>query len=82
MITTDKGEYTVVVYDDMTGDGLVNASDISLIIKDFLGTSAVEVPEKRIAGNVFKDDNLDSLDISIMIKSFLRTLKGNILETN
>ena len=79
-IITDNKEYTVVVYGDTTGDGLVNAADINIITNVFLGKNRLDDWSRREAGDLFKDDKLDAADIAIMKKSFLGTLENDILD--
>lgn len=79
-IITDNIEYTVVVYGDTTGDGLVNAADINIITNVFLGKNRLDDWSRREAGDLFKDDKLDAADIAIMKKSFLGTLENDILD--
>ena len=77
-IITDQGDYTSIVYGDITGDGLINAADIGGIINDFLGNSSVGGINK-IAGDIYQDGNLNAADIGLMINSFLGTLGDSIL---
>lgn len=72
-------EYTVIVYGDPSGDGLVNAADINVVIQGFLGDKTPTDLEKT-AADTLQDGNLDAGDISRMIKSFLGTLDGSIVE--
>lgn len=74
-------EHTVLVYGDATGDGLINAADINVVIKYFLGENQNIGKTFEVAGDVEQDDNLNAADITRMIKSFLGTLDGDILKT-
>ena len=79
-ITTNNGEYKVVVYGDTTGDGTIDAADISDVINQFLGNGTQLSNISEVAGDVFKDDDLNAGDISLMINSFLGNLQGDILQ--
>lgn len=79
-INTNNGEYTAVVYGDTSGDGEINAADISIVIDDFLGNDSNLIEAQQAAGDVFQDDELNAGDISLMIDCFLGNLEGSILQ--
>lgn len=79
-IGTNKGEYTAVVYGDATGDGEINAADISVVINYFLGNNTDLVAPIKVAGDVYEDKDLNAADISLMIDCFLGDLNGSILQ--
>jgi hypothetical protein len=81
-IITKNKEYTVIVYGDVTYDGLVDAADINVITNYFLGNNIMDSQARKDAGDVFKDDKLDAADIALMKNSFLGNLKADILEEN
>ncbi len=64
----------IVVLGDTSGDGTINASDISLIIAHFLRTNLLTGPN-LLAGNANKDaaGTVNASDISVIIGHFLRT---------
>ena len=81
-IITNNGDYQVIVYGDTTGDGEIDAADISEVIDNFLGNNTSLSKISQIAGDVYKDDELNAGDISSMINSFLGNLDGDILQEN
>jgi len=62
-------EYTIVIYGDVNGDGKINMSDITLLIKHIVGKNILE-NEKLQAGNANRDTEtkVAMSDITIMIK--------------
>lgn len=79
---TNKGDYTSIVYGDATGDGQINAADISIIINHFLGTKTDISQASKVAGDIQQDEALNAADMALMINSFLGNLEGNILKPN
>ncbi len=77
---SDNTNYTSIVYGDATGDGQVNAADISVVINNFLGTDTNISKAANIAADVQQDGELNAADISLMINSFLGNLDGDILK--
>ena len=75
----DGSKYTAIVYGDGTGDGEINSSDMAVIINSFLNDSKIE-NYFYLASDVSQDGSLDSLDIARMVKHFLGTETGEILE--
>lgn len=80
VLTSDTNKnYTTIVYGDATGDGKVDAADISVVINDFLGEDTNTSQVANIAADVQQDGELNAADISLMINSFLGNLQGDIL---
>lgn len=83
VLTSDTDEnYTTIVYGDATGDGKVDAADISVVINEFLGEDTNTSQVAKIAADVQQDGELNAADISLMINSFLGNLNGDILVKN
>ncbi len=82
LISDNGTTYSAIVYGDTTGDGRIDAADISVIINYFLGTNEDLAEISNIAGDIQKDGMLNAADISIMINSFLGNLQGDILKTD
>lgn len=80
-ITAGSESIKAVVYGDMTGDGLINAADINIVINSFLGNITDLSNVITLAGDIQQNNSLDAGDISLMIHSFLGTLEGDILKT-
>ena len=80
-ITAGSESIKTVVYGDMTGDGLINAADINIVINSFLGNITDLSNVITLAGDIQQNNSLDAGDISLMIHSFLGTLEGDILKT-
>ena len=81
VLSTNNGDYSVIVYGDANGDGEVDAGDMKVIIDDFLGIKSATGVSK-IAADVYQDGALDAADLKIVLDSFLGNLKGSILNGN
>ncbi|MDE6775716.1 MAG: dockerin type I repeat-containing protein, partial [Ruminococcus sp.] len=53
---------------DVTGDGLFNTADLVAMQKYLLGAEKLKNPS---AGNVYKDNRLDSFDLVMMRKMLI-----------
>lgn len=80
LIADDETQYSAIVYGDATGDGKIDAADISVIVSYFLGNNTKISQANKIAADVQQDGELNSADISRMISSFLGNLDGDILK--
>ena len=82
-LTTNTGDiYTTIVYGDATGDGKIDAADVNVVVKDFLGDGKKPSRAIKIAEDVQNDGIINAADMSLMINSFLGNLQGDILKTS
>lgn len=82
-LTDETGKiYTAIVYGDVSGDGQIDAEDISKAIDCFLGEDLAWSMEYEIAGDLQQDGEIDAADMAIMVNYFLGNLEGEILVKN
>ena len=82
LIDNNGKTYTAIVYGDATGDGKIDAADVNVVVRDFLGDGKKPAKHFKLAEDVQNDGIINAADMSLMINSFLGNLQGDILKTS
>ena len=79
VVLTDESEYTVLLYGDANGDGIIcNASDVSVIRNEYVkGERADDI--YRLAADLSPDNILNVKDVAIIVKKYTAKTDGPLV---